>query len=815
MNRSRWISNVVFSAAGILFIGTTVAMAQSPFDWNTVTSMSTARQTFGAARGGDGHIYAVGGDAGTGNTVEAYNPDTNMWSPAPSFPTPRSSFAVTAGLDGKIYVIGGFGPNGKNNLVEVFDPQNNTWTRLPDMPTSRHGLAATTGMDGKIYALGGIGSNGDTKVVEAYDPQTNAWAQITPMNVTHSLFAAATTPDGRIFAISGINSFDPNNASSAYVEAYDPRTKIWSPVSQMNNGRFEFAATVGSDGQIYAVGGNGLTIPAPPATPPFVEVYDPINDTWTVLSPTLNSNVADEGLATGSDGRLYVLGGNPSNATSGSTSVETYRTSTMWVTAPSMPLDPSSGTAVRAMEAATGTDGKTYAVAGNNGATALGSTQVFDPATGKWTATTNMMVTIREDHAAVAGKDGLIYAIGGQNGQLPSTNIVEAFDPKTGNWSSKAPMNSRRTHLAGTTGPDGRIYAIGGDSVDDQFVRKILDTAEVYDPNTGMWTTITHMPTPRDSLAAATGPDGLIYAFGGKNTDLNGKTQQLPVVEAYDPKTNSWSTKTPLPRARDTLGAVTGLDGLIYVFGGSPAGSDRTVDIFNPSTNTWVASEPMINERRAVAAALGSDGRIYAIGGNINGTDSNTVEARRNVTAAAAITSGSNTTFTVGVAGTFTVTATGAPMPTLSESGALPSGVTFTAATGKLAGTPVAGTSGTYAITFTAHNGVGADATQNFTLTVNKAPTSSTVSSSLNPSKHGNPVTFTATVKSLTTGTPTGSVTFKDGTTTLGTGTLSSGKATFTTSTLAVGTHSITAVYGGDANFTGSTSPALKQTVNP
>jgi hypothetical protein len=60
-----------------------------------------------------------------------------------------------------------------------------------------------------------------------------------------------------------------------------------------------------------------------------------------------------------------------------------------------------------------------------------------------------------------------------------------------------------------------------------------------------------------------------------------------------------------------------------------------------------------------------------------------------------------------------------------------------------------------------------------------------------------------------------GAVTFKDSATVLGTGTLISGKATFTTSTLAVGSHSITAVYGGDANFTGSTSPVLTQKVNP
>ncbi|HEX5502329.1 MAG TPA: putative Ig domain-containing protein, partial [Thermomicrobiales bacterium] len=86
------------------------------------------------------------------------------------------------------------------------------------------------------------------------------------------------------------------------------------------------------------------------------------------------------------------------------------------------------------------------------------------------------------------------------------------------------------------------------------------------------------------------------------------------------------------------------------------------------------------------------------------------------------ITSPNATTFTVGAAGTFTVAASGFPPPTLTASGALPTGVTFTAATGVLAGTPAAGTGGAYALTFTAKNGVAPDATQTFTLTVNEAP---------------------------------------------------------------------------------------------
>jgi len=94
--------------------------------------------------------------------------------------------------------------------------------------------------------------------------------------------------------------------------------------------------------------------------------------------------------------------------------------------------------------------------------------------------------------------------------------------------------------------------------------------------------------------------------------------------------------------------------------------------------------------------------------------------------------------------------------------------------------------------------------------------TSTSLVSSLNPSIYGQSVVFTATVKptATTTATPSGTVTFKDGATTLGKTALTNGSAAFTTSTLAAGTHSITAVYGGDTTFIGSTSGALSQVVN-
>jgi hypothetical protein len=92
--------------------------------------------------------------------------------------------------------------------------------------------------------------------------------------------------------------------------------------------------------------------------------------------------------------------------------------------------------------------------------------------------------------------------------------------------------------------------------------------------------------------------------------------------------------------------------------------------------------------------------------------------------------------------------------------------------------------------------------------------TTTTLATSLNPSLRGQSLTFTATVTPTGSGTPTGTVTFADGGVAIGSATLAGGGATFTTSTLAAGMHSITAIYGGDTNFAGSTSSALSQTVS-
>ena len=175
---------------------------------------------------------------------------------------------------------------------------------------------------------------------------------------------------------------------------------------------------------------------------------------------------------------------------------------------------------------------------------------------------------------------------------------------------------------------------------------------------------------------------------------------------------------------------------------------------FTPGTGT-LAGTP----------ATGTGGTYILTFKATNSVNSATQTFTLTVDQAPAITSGSSTTFSVGGAGTFSVTATGFPAPTLSETGTLPTGVTFTPGTGTLAGTPAAGTAGTYPITFTASNGVGSNATQPFTLTVDTAPVITSANSAT--FTVGAAGTFTVT----TTGAPTPSIT--------GTGALPSG-VTFT-----------------------------------
>ena len=176
---------------------------------------------------------------------------------------------------------------------------------------------------------------------------------------------------------------------------------------------------------------------------------------------------------------------------------------------------------------------------------------------------------------------------------------------------------------------------------------------------------------------------------------------------------------------------------------GYPSGGNSAyVSVLDPTASTLLFSSFLggLGNNGAAGIALDSSNNIYVTGSTTSSAFPTTANAFQMTCSKCStgsrgvfvseisapvsgvpptITSATSITFQVGVVGSFNVTTSGSPTPALSESGALPGGVTFTDngnGTGTLSGTPTA--SGTFNFTFTAHNGTNPDATQNFTLTV-------------------------------------------------------------------------------------------------
>jgi N-acetylneuraminic acid mutarotase len=121
---------------------------------------------------------------------------------------------------------------------------------------------------------------------------------------------------------------------------------------------------------------------------------------------------------------------------------------------------------------------------------------------------------------------------------------------------------------------DGIIYVVGGNNF-----RGFENAVQAYNPATNTWTTRASLPRPRTNLAAGV-IDGRLYAVGGCFDNACNKPSGA--VDAYNPVTNTWSAKTSMPTKRGLLGAAV-VNGVLYAVGGAvPGGIVNTNEAFNP-----------------------------------------------------------------------------------------------------------------------------------------------------------------------------------------------------------------------------------------
>ncbi|MBI4409805.1 MAG: galactose oxidase [Gemmatimonadetes bacterium] len=276
-------------------------------------------------------------------------------------------------------------------------------------------------------------------------------------------------------------------------------------------------------------------------------------------------------------------------------------------------------------EVSVATDGELIYVIGGfkreSGETASAPRAVFvyDPARDQWTSPDSIPEGV--NHAGLVHLDGKLYIVGGyRENTFDPTGAVHIYDLATRRWSEGAPMPTPRGAM-GVTVLGGKIHAIGGTVADPTGLEPHLHgtaagnsvgTHEVYDPATDTWSRRAPMPTARNHLGAAS-LGGKIYALAGR---VPGNAT-LTANEVYDPGTDRWATAAPVPTGRSGV-AVVALGEYVYIFGGETFGAvSKTFDEaerYRAASGRWESLPRMPTARHGLgAAAVG--GAIYVISG--------------------------------------------------------------------------------------------------------------------------------------------------------------------------------------------------------
>ena len=204
-------------------------------------------------------------------------------------------------------------------------------------------------------------------------------------------------------------------------------------------------------------------------------------------------------------------------------------------------------------------------------------------------------------------------------GTLASTSATLGQDvPLPGSWTTLAPAPTKRTEVTAAV-LGGKIYVLGGfaePSLGTLSSMTITDRVEVYDPATNEWTTRAPLPVGLHHAAAVVAENRL-YVIGGYRQAFLALWHPVATVHMYDPDKNAWTERSPMPTPRGAL-AVAESGGKFYAIGGYDGATNRAeVEVYDPANDAWTVRSPLPTPRDHLAATT-AGGKIYAIGGRVN-----------------------------------------------------------------------------------------------------------------------------------------------------------------------------------------------------
>jgi len=232
--------------------------------------------------------------------------------------------------------------------------------------------------------------------------------------------------------------------------------------------------------------------------------------------------------------------------------------------------------------------------------------ELYDPATGSWSVTGSMNIP-RIWHSATLLPNGLVLVAGGSS-TAGSEVTAELYDPATGTWSFTGNLNMARAIHSSALLSNGKVLVAGGSG---------LKSAELYDPATGTWSTT---GTLNEKHVAGLIPVPLTVLTSGKaliEGGIGGHSESTGIAELYDPDTGLWSLTGSLNTAREEQTATLLPNGMVLVAGGynTDLTTIASAELYDPATSVWTATGSMVQDRNRHTATLLSNGLVLVAGG--------------------------------------------------------------------------------------------------------------------------------------------------------------------------------------------------------